>query len=83
MRWEAKHSFPKTTGHWLEAETPTGIWSVEQMTDCFTAFWLPCGVGAEVCIGRYRTEGAAKGACKRYAKKMAAAFKAMAKAGWQ
>lgn len=51
--------------------------------DAFLADWFPAWTASPVRIGNYRTAGAAKGACKRYAKRMAAAFKAMGRAGWQ
>jgi hypothetical protein len=78
MRWE----YGGSPG-WLEAETLAGWFVVAESASGFWAGWLPTGADSRVGIGTYRTQAAAKGACKRYAKKMAAAFKAMGKAGWQ
>jgi hypothetical protein len=71
---------------WLEAETPVGQFVVQETRLGFAASWWPNFarlVSAPVNIGYYRTQGASKAACKRFAKSMAAAFKAMGKAGWQ
>lgn len=68
----------------LEAVTPAGVFCVWSDDYHWAAQWLPEWTpDGYVMIGRYRTAAAAKGACKRYAKRMAAAFKAMGKAGWQ
>lgn len=68
---------------WYEAETPAGVFVITESGCGFLASWWPPGASDGVNIGNYRTQAAAKGACKRYAKRMAAAFKAMGKAGWQ
>lgn len=68
----------------VEAETPAGVFVVWLDYGKWSAQWYPHGCAdGYVRIGDYRTAGAAKGACKRYAKRMTAAFKAMGKAGWQ
>lgn len=85
MKWE-RRTCDDGSGGWLQADTPVGEWVVESALrgDGFTATWFPSFAEcAEVPIGRYKTEGAAKGGCKRYAKRMAAAFKALGKSGWQ
>lgn len=81
MRWAGE-------GREIRAETPVGDFVIVRLTfgagDRFEATWAPnWGAYGSVLLGRYQTAGAAKGACKRYAKRMAAAFKAMGKAGWQ
>ena len=78
MKWE--HG---GTPGWLEADTAAGVFVVSEITTNFFAGWLPPGASEYVTVGLYRTQGAAKGGCKRFAKRMAAAFKAMGKAGWQ
>lgn len=83
MRWEIR-KFHDGSSSWLQADTPVGEWAIEECGETFAAYWLPSwATSDEVKIGTYRTQGAAKGAIKRYAKRMAAAFKAMSKAGWQ
>lgn len=85
MKW-VHHMLCDFSGSFLQADTPVGEWCVEPALrgEGFTATWFPPFVGVvEVPIGHYKTEGAAKGACKRYAKRMAAAFKALGKSGWQ
>lgn len=84
MKWEPRVS-SDGSGGWLEASSPVGEWAVSERRDGrFNAVWYPLlGNGGEVEIGRYKTEGTAKAACKRYAKRMAAAFKTFGKSGWQ
>lgn len=80
MKWEHRMLSDGSGTGWLQADTPVGEWCVEPALrgEGFAATWFPSFVEcAEVPIGRYKTEGAAKGACKRYAKRMAAAFKAL------
>lgn len=87
MRWVEKSEWPRPLE--IEANTNAGLFCVYEYLGCgdekrYAAGWVPVGsFYSDVMIGRYHTPGAAKAACKRYAKRMAAAFKAMGKAGWQ
>lgn len=73
------------SGGWLQCDTPVGEWVIDDYKgDGFAAIWFPAWCSCcEVTIGKYKTQGAAKGAAKRYAKRMAAAFKEMGRAGWK
>ncbi len=85
MKWEPQQC-ADGSGEWIEANTPVGVFVVDDSvrTDRVAAIWYPAFLpAAEVLIGEYVSEAGAKRAIKRYAKRMAAAFKACAKAGWE
>lgn len=86
MRWERQYGEDRDSRGWLEVETPVGQFVVEEGSRGLHASWWPNHApyaDLPVTIGYYRTLGAAKSACKRFCKRMATSFKAMAKAGWQ
>lgn len=85
MIWRERHC-GDGSGQWIEAATPVGVFVVDDSvrTDRVAAIWYPAFLpAAEVLIGEYVSEAGAKRAIKRYVKRMAASFKAMAKAGWE
>jgi hypothetical protein len=80
MRWSRLSNGVAITGN------AAGVWIVRpEPRERFVAMWCPTGLGMEtfVTVGTYRTDAAGKRAAKRYAKRLAAAFQAFAKAGWQ
>ena len=85
MIWTLTHA-DYNSASWQEARTPVGYFVIDGNLSGgrYAAIWYPAGLSeVEAVIGRYTTIGAAKRACKRYVKTLAAAFKAMAKAGWE
>ena len=72
------------SGEWQQSDTAVGEFVVDDVSGEILAIWYPAYVhSSEVVIGHYHTVGAAKRACKAFVKRMAAAFKACAKAGWE
>jgi hypothetical protein len=90
MRWERHERGEMAGGEpYTQASSPVGIWCIADdicvASDGLTLTWYPLGSMqiSEVVVGTYKTEASAKRAAKRYAKRLAAAFQAFAKAGWQ
>lgn len=86
MKWEPDQCDDGEGDPWIKSDTPVGEFVIDQTWDGsrFVAHWWPAFVsGDEVLIGQYVSQSGAKKAVKRYAKRMAKAFQALAKAGWE
>lgn len=83
VKW-LPHKCDDGSGGWIQADTPVGEWVIDNLHGPHRAIWYPAWCQCcEVVIGDFKTAGAAKGACKRYAKRMAASFRQMGAAGWE
>jgi hypothetical protein len=89
MRWERLEC---ETGESLQAKTAAGHWVIYHrdftigsrvVSDGYVVDWWPLDCATPTQFVLWKTEASAKRAAKRYAKRLAAAFQAFAKAGWQ